>query len=431
MPYHAAARSHHLSEHRVGPVRPFPGFDLPTSNTTYCPNQFFDVCLPHGSRGCVRLVSYLIRRTLGWSDAHGHPQEEQIAVSYGELVEKAHISRDMIRSAIDEAVNGHFIRCVRSGRAKGKGRGAETALYELAWDESGSREYVKNPKQFRGFFAGEGNRTYIPNQFFDRVIPNETLAMVKVVGSIIRFSIGFQTRYGFRRQQAAISYDDIQRYSKLRDRKTLAAAIKAALALHYVERVEEGTFDPNGGKESKAAQYALKWLNTAAPTVIGRKTLPAILGADDRSEYPTGIGPKTPPADRSENPTDIQITTLNNTSKQQASAPDAIISNEEGCRALRAAGFDTRTAIELAARFPIGRIARQIEWLPLRHRARNRLGMLRTAIEQDWSRPQAPSRTHEDAASADDDPANGDRRRVLAEQARALAHTLSVKRIAP
>ena len=42
----------------------------------------------------------------------------------------------------------------------------------------------KDPTKFRGFFAGEGNRTYIPNQFFDVVIPNETLAVTKVVGSI-------------------------------------------------------------------------------------------------------------------------------------------------------------------------------------------------------------------------------------------------------
>ena len=35
----------------------FTGFALPTSNTTYVPNQYFDVCLPHYSRGVVRLVA--------------------------------------------------------------------------------------------------------------------------------------------------------------------------------------------------------------------------------------------------------------------------------------------------------------------------------------------------------------------------------------
>ena len=53
---------------------PFTGFALPTSNTTYTPNQFFDVCLPHYPRGVVRLVAFMIRKTLGWCDEHGHPQ---------------------------------------------------------------------------------------------------------------------------------------------------------------------------------------------------------------------------------------------------------------------------------------------------------------------------------------------------------------------
>jgi hypothetical protein len=48
---------------------PFPGFELPTANFIYCPNQFFDVCLPHCSRGAVRFIAYLLRRTLGWLDA--------------------------------------------------------------------------------------------------------------------------------------------------------------------------------------------------------------------------------------------------------------------------------------------------------------------------------------------------------------------------
>jgi hypothetical protein len=63
----------------------FAGFAAPTSNTTYTPNQFFDVCLPHCSRGTVRLVAYMIRKTLGWCDAHGNPQQEVIQFSYSEL----------------------------------------------------------------------------------------------------------------------------------------------------------------------------------------------------------------------------------------------------------------------------------------------------------------------------------------------------------
>ncbi len=232
----------------------FAGFALPTSNTTYVPNQFFDVCLPHCSRGAVRLVGYLIRKTLGWCDAQGRPRAEVHAVSYAELIDRAGISRDMIRAAIDEALAGHFVRCVRSPRAKSAGRAAVTGLYELAWDERG--EYVKDPKRFNGFFAGEGHRTYIPNQFFDVLLPAETLAVLKVVGSVTRFSIGFQNKWGHRRRNVALSYQHIQNYARLKDRTAVAAAIRRAIGMNYIERVEEGYFDSAGGRTSRAAVYA-------------------------------------------------------------------------------------------------------------------------------------------------------------------------------
>ena len=38
------------------------GFDPPSSNVTWCPNQFFDVVLPHFPRGVVRIVGYLLWR---------------------------------------------------------------------------------------------------------------------------------------------------------------------------------------------------------------------------------------------------------------------------------------------------------------------------------------------------------------------------------
>src|SRR5712691_2403570 len=199
----------------------FAGFMLPTSNTTYTPNQFFDVCLPHYSRGVVRIVAYMLRKTLGWCDAEGKPQRERFTISYAEIETEAGINRDMIKRALVEAEEGNFIHCLRKPNAKKAGQPAVSGLYELRWDDRS--EYVKNPSRFRGFFAGEGNRTYIPNQFFDHVVRHESLAVVKLVGSIIRFSIGFQNKWGHRRQHVALSYQDIQRYSHLRNRTNLKA----------------------------------------------------------------------------------------------------------------------------------------------------------------------------------------------------------------
>ena len=75
-PAPAAAESG-ITRGSVYGLKTFVGFALPTSNTTYTPNQFFDVCLPHSSRGVVRLVGYLIRKTLGWCDEQGRPRGTQ------------------------------------------------------------------------------------------------------------------------------------------------------------------------------------------------------------------------------------------------------------------------------------------------------------------------------------------------------------------
>lgn len=374
---------------------PFAGFALPTSNTTYTPNQFFDVCLPHASRGCLRLVALMLRKTLGWSDEHGRPQQERIRLNYADFI-AAGISRKMVKSSVDEAIRYRFIRCIREGRPKQAGKPAVSALYELNWDEG--REYQKDPSRFRGFFAGEGNRTYIPNQFFDRVVPAEKLAVVKVVGSVIRFSIGFANKWGHRRTLATLSFSDMQRYTHIRNRSTLSEALTIALQRNYLQRVEEGYFDPDGGKTSRAAVYAVKWLKEAADESIGGKNGPARTEAEDRSGNRTGIGRKSGPADRWEKRTDIQITNTNNTLKQHraaSAAHAAALSSKEGdvaAELLCDQGFDSVTARRLAERYPIERILRQLDWIDRRGTKRNRLGMLRLAIEQDWSKPSAPPR---------------------------------------
>jgi hypothetical protein len=70
---------------------------------------------------------------------------------------------------------------------------------------------------------------------------------------------------------------------------------------------------------------------------------------------------KTPPGDRFDNPTGIQITITNNTSKQQADAAFSLRSGkeQEAVEILRDEGFDQATAQRLAERYGIERIIRK------------------------------------------------------------------------
>ena len=356
---------------RTHTPEPFDGFSAPTSNTTYTPNQFFDVCLPHSSRGVVRLVAYLIRKSLGWCDSEGNPREEQIVVSYHDLVTRAGISRDQVRQALDEAIAAHFIECVEVGQANALGQSGHSARFQLRWDPS--LEYRKRPSEFRGFFEGDGNRTDIPNQFFDVVVPSEPLSVIKVVGSIVRFSIGFQARHGRRRQQATLSYQEIQNYARIASRDVLAQAIRTALEHRYIVRMEDGVFSPEA-TQRRPAVYALHW----ADGWNGKKSVPGVEASENR----TSNGPISVPAERSEIRTNIQTKPLNDTGKQQA-----VASLDVAKGILKAAGFGDAAAADLAGRVPLEVVERQVRWLEQRAPAKNRLGLLRRALEEDWSKP--------------------------------------------
>lgn len=347
----------------------FAGFRPPTSNTTYTPNQFFDVVLPHFSRGVVRIAGYLLRKTLGWCDANGNPQEEHIEVSYSELEHKAGVSRDMIRQALDDALHSKLIQCVREGRPKLAHDAGQSALYALRWSDAA---YTTKPAEFSGFFEGDGNRTDIPNEFFDVIIPNEPLSVIKVVGSIIRHSIGFQAKHGHRRQQVALSFQHIQNYARIGCRSDLAKAVRIALEKHYIIRVVDGVFS-HRFDERRSATYALCW----SDSLIGQKIRPAM----ERSENQTSIGQISRPADQSENQTSIETKPGNETVNRQPAADTSLHQK------LIAIGFSEKTAAKLLRKHNRETIEEQMTWLSHRAPARSPAGLLRRAIEQQWQAP--------------------------------------------
>ena len=421
-----------------GKTPPFKGYPAPTSNTTYTPNQFFDVVLRHSSRGCVRLVAYMIRKTLGWSDAAGNPQEPEVVISYNQLIREAGISRGAIAPAIEEAVSNRFIRCIREGRASAHRQSAISALYELCWDDRD--EYVKELSVFGGFYSGNGNLTYIPNAFFDFTVPNESLAVVKVVGAIIRYTIGFQTKFGFRRQQIEMSFTRLQRITGIASRRSLNDAIQHSIKNNHIQRVTDGFFDSNAGQTSRAATYGIKWTDSNTYPVTSSKRIPDSSGilpdelesvvqkgyrkpADiiqDSKKGPvqkphrdqfkkdtahqsnkdteTGSGSKPARVQKGHRDqfiidTGIEITDLNNTlkntSKQQQAAPAAV---EGAFSRLKEEGFDRKTATWLSTTYPPLQVIQQCEWLALRNPTRNRLGLLRKSIEENWPPPEADDR---------------------------------------
>gem|GEM_PF-1008062 len=427
---------------------PFLGFTSLDANFLYCPNQFLDICLPHHSRGCVRLVSYLFRKTLGWRDEFGRPLQQRIPVPYQHLIEHAGISRGAIRDAIDEAVKARYIRCTQEGRSHTSGKSAQSSSYELHWDKSS--EYARTPTEFNGFFAGDGNRTPIPNDFFDVVVPLEPLALIRVVGAVIRKTIGYQDQFGGRRTAAPLSFTELQRRSNIADRKTISGAIRTAINQNFIVLVREGHFDPNGGEKNRPAAYGIRWApssdksQTARP-IVSSKTPPASMSptvqkphrprqvihrsvVQDKivsigSKFPPDIdlpiGSKTLPANamvqnphrqRSNNPTGngsktqlLEREFLKSTIKeqQQPTETQSTVAAADLISKLMEAGFESKAARLLVRQCSAEVIERQIAWIDRRTATRNRLGLLRQALLEDWTEPTSKAQSSSPSSSID------------------------------
>lgn len=325
----------------------------------------------------VRIVAYILRQTIGWLDKDGMPISQQIKVSYRDLIEKAGVSRGAVGPALQRAVAMGFIECRVEGNSKSAGKSSQTAEYTIRWDESG--EYAKTLEQFNGFFTGEGHRTSIPNSFFDQIICQESLAVSKVVGTVLRHTVGFANQFGGRRTETPLSYSQIQNYTDTSDRSTLAQAIRTSIDAGYIVKVEDGTFNPNSEKRNSAS-YAIRWLDSNKNNVNGSKTRPE----GERSKNQTSIGSKTRPEERFKNQTSIKTTKRKDISKQQPVAAESSLAVNK----LIEAGFNSKTANAFVEKGGFEAVERQLKWIDARN-PKNRLGMLRNAITENWDEPEA------------------------------------------
>ncbi|MEM6313048.1 MAG: hypothetical protein AAF743_03130, partial [Planctomycetota bacterium] len=372
-------------EARASSTKVFEGFEPPGSNFVLTPNQFLDLCVPHCSRGCVRLVGYMIRQILGWSDRNGQPLREQVRVTYTQLVRHAHVSRGALREALDEAVDRQFLTCLVEGRPHRAGRPAVTAEYTLRWDELGG--YADTLDDFAGFFTGDGRRTCIPNQFFDHVLPTQPHGVTKIVAAVLRHTVGYTNRYTRLPQETApLSYRRLMRYAAM-DRRTIRRALPQALEQNFIRRVSTGRFRPDAQRQ-EASVYTVNWRDPAN----GPKMLPDA----ERATYPPSVqnrplpdGPITPPATvqprpprRSKNTPTKKTSPKTNQRQQQAAV---LLLVEEG--------LDEATAARLVGEVGVAEVGRQLEWIDQRRPTRNRVGMLRKAIEQRWAAPAVMAET--------------------------------------
>ena len=400
----------------------FPGFPDFRANVTFVPLQFFTVVIPHCSRGAVRVVGYALRKVLGWVDTHGNPTHEQLQFTYRELIAHAGVSRTCIAEALSEALQRRCLRCVQAPQPDATGQPGQSGVYELCWDVTGS--YTDDPALFRGFYypeaviveerEGAGTvrrpkaaRKNIPNAFFDHLLPRERLAVIRVVGALLFYSIQWGPG-GERRMPVSRSITALSRLTH-HGRRHVHEAVSEAHELGYIEQVDAGCFDPAAAQESRAATYGIRW----APTVpVGRLlSLAAVTEASapapnrgeppDRYEkgnggpvrkgirdrFEKGYGNRSEKVNGISIKKDLKTNTAAATAGADAAAPHFAAAVPE-LELLRQTGFDETTAQALAARQSAAVIRRQIQWLPLRNTTHNRLGLLRRAIEQDWPKPE-------------------------------------------
>lgn len=315
-------------------------------------------------------MAYVLRQTLGWLDEQGNPQRQDIEVSYLDLIKKAGVSRGAIASALQEAVDLGFLECRQTGEMSAADKSGRSARYSLRWSDA---NYTGCISEFDGFFAGEGNRTPVPNEFFDQVVVAEALSVIRVVGAVIRQTIGYQNQFGGRRSSHPLSYSSLLRLVRLKDRTTLAKAIRVAKERGYVVCVDEGHFTSSPDRQ-KAASYSIRWLHNDEKSETSSKTRPE----SDQTKNQTSTRSKTRPANRFKNQTTKKKKQPKDNSKQQHTAADVLIQN----------GMNEATARKLCDEYGEGAVLRQVEWIDSRN-PRNRVAMLRKAIEQDWEMPEA------------------------------------------
>jgi len=182
----------------------------------------------------------MLRKTLGWVDETGEPIQECHQFSYREFEERAGVVHSGLQKAVDEALKAGFIRRAQRARIQTAGVQAKSASYELVWDE---HNYTDDLGSFKGFYlqpsyiddSGQNRigRKNIPNVFFDYLVRNENRGVIRVVGTLLWYSIDWG-KGGERRTTVRKSLRDLVELTQLAIRR--ASVLCRATGFRVCER---------------------------------------------------------------------------------------------------------------------------------------------------------------------------------------------------
>lgn len=365
-------------------TEPFTGFERFDSNFIICPNQYFDLCVTKFAVNPVRFVGYMILQQLRWRDSKGQPTVKQIRVRSSQLVKEGGVSSTQLSLARDEAVNANFVHCNTKPTAKLKGTPSRIGEYVLARSD----QFTNELESFTGFYSGKGQFTATPIQFFTEILPHETLAVIRVIAAIIRFTIGFEADHGGRVLEEHLSYSQLKAYTGIKSDSTLCTAIKRGSDQGYIV-VEAGSFN-----DKAKSLYRLNWLAVEAskqnsPKIEARenttRTVPK--SKSEQSQNRSDIAPKIEAQNQSQN------RSLYKKQKQNISKQQPVAEHSELHLALVNIGFESAVANSLINNHPATIIQTQLKWIGGRRVDRNALGLLRKAIEENWSAPSTALKT--------------------------------------
>lgn len=114
---------------------------------TMVPNQFFSEILPFEKPCVIKVICFILRRTVGWVDQNGQRKQQQ-QIAYSEFAREMDMSMQAVADGLKIALaKGYIVRTRPGGLHSGPTGTAEGAWYSLHWATSPEAERISNPTE--------------------------------------------------------------------------------------------------------------------------------------------------------------------------------------------------------------------------------------------------------------------------------------------